>query len=219
MGRFPCIDPPAERFAWVNPYNYAENEPVGHVDLWGLQAVFAGEGRLVGYIVQKGQGPTQIAQDLNQNYSCYLSCEVDYIVIVEANLEKFENVVDANGNIKDKSSAEYKSGNIQAGDYLSIPGGKHDEKYIKRVEEKIHALEQKIDSLEDAMREEDRKAELEEEADLYEPEPGDPGEGIQLAKGVNIFLRERRQKKRLQRIEELKIERDKLEQSIEAGGG
>ena len=39
MGRFPCIDPLAERFAWVSPYNYAENEPVGHVDLWGLQKV------------------------------------------------------------------------------------------------------------------------------------------------------------------------------------
>ena len=38
VGRFPCIDPLAERFAWVSPYNYAENEPVGHVDLWGLQA-------------------------------------------------------------------------------------------------------------------------------------------------------------------------------------
>jgi len=37
VGRFPCIDPLAERFAWVSPYNYAENEPVGHVDLWGLQ--------------------------------------------------------------------------------------------------------------------------------------------------------------------------------------
>ena len=37
VGRFPCIDPLAERFAWVSPYNYAENEPIGHVDLWGLQ--------------------------------------------------------------------------------------------------------------------------------------------------------------------------------------
>ncbi len=44
VGRFPCIDPLAERFAWVSPYNYAENEPVGHVDLWGLQAVLPDKG-------------------------------------------------------------------------------------------------------------------------------------------------------------------------------
>ena len=28
-----------EKFPWVTPYNYAENEPVGSIDLWGLQKV------------------------------------------------------------------------------------------------------------------------------------------------------------------------------------
>ena len=37
MGRFPCIDPLAERFAWVSPYNYAENRVVDGIDWWGLQ--------------------------------------------------------------------------------------------------------------------------------------------------------------------------------------
>ena len=31
------MDPVIEKFPWVTPYNYAENEPVGHIDLWGLQ--------------------------------------------------------------------------------------------------------------------------------------------------------------------------------------
>ena len=31
------MDPLADRFAWVSPYNYAENEPIAHIDLWGLQ--------------------------------------------------------------------------------------------------------------------------------------------------------------------------------------
>ncbi len=39
VGRFMGVDPIAEDFAWVSPYNYAENEPVGHIDLWGLQKV------------------------------------------------------------------------------------------------------------------------------------------------------------------------------------
>ncbi len=37
IGRFTGVDPIADEFAWVSPFNYAENEPVGHIDLWGLQ--------------------------------------------------------------------------------------------------------------------------------------------------------------------------------------
>lgn len=37
LGRFPSIDPKADEFAWVSPYNYAENEPIANIDLWGLQ--------------------------------------------------------------------------------------------------------------------------------------------------------------------------------------
>jgi hypothetical protein len=33
------VDPIADQFPHVNSYNYAENEPVRHVDLWGLQRV------------------------------------------------------------------------------------------------------------------------------------------------------------------------------------
>jgi RHS repeat-associated protein len=37
IGRFTGIDPIAEDFYYVTPYNYAENEPIAHIDLWGLQ--------------------------------------------------------------------------------------------------------------------------------------------------------------------------------------
>lgn len=41
IGRFPSIDPIADNFAFVSGYNYAENSPIKHVDLWGLQkAIF-----------------------------------------------------------------------------------------------------------------------------------------------------------------------------------
>jgi uncharacterized protein RhaS with RHS repeats len=37
IGRFICLDPIANKFAHVSPYNYAENRPINGVDLWGLQ--------------------------------------------------------------------------------------------------------------------------------------------------------------------------------------
>jgi RHS repeat-associated protein len=37
IGRFAGVDPIGDRFAWVSTYNYAENEPVANIDLWGLQ--------------------------------------------------------------------------------------------------------------------------------------------------------------------------------------
>lgn len=37
IGRFIGVDPIADQFAWVSVYNYAENEPVRHIDLHGLQ--------------------------------------------------------------------------------------------------------------------------------------------------------------------------------------
>jgi RHS repeat-associated protein len=37
IGRFPNVDPLIDTFHFVTGYNYAENEPVANIDLWGLQ--------------------------------------------------------------------------------------------------------------------------------------------------------------------------------------
>ncbi len=39
IGRFIGVDPISDQFPHVSTYNYAENEPVGSIDLWGLQKV------------------------------------------------------------------------------------------------------------------------------------------------------------------------------------
>ena len=39
LGRFVSVDPLAEKFPYVTTYNYAENEPIKNIDLWGLQAL------------------------------------------------------------------------------------------------------------------------------------------------------------------------------------
>lgn len=43
IGRFPSLDPKANEFAFVSPYNYAENEPVASIDLWGLQGIYVND--------------------------------------------------------------------------------------------------------------------------------------------------------------------------------
>lgn len=37
LGRFICLDPISDEYNYVTPYNYAENDPVSSIDLWGLQ--------------------------------------------------------------------------------------------------------------------------------------------------------------------------------------
>jgi len=45
IGRFTSVDPIADKFPYVSSYNYAENEPVAHIDLHGLQKVKPGVDR------------------------------------------------------------------------------------------------------------------------------------------------------------------------------
>jgi len=47
LGRFTGVDPIAAQYAHVSTYNYAENEPVGHIDLWGLQKWNAKDGNVI----------------------------------------------------------------------------------------------------------------------------------------------------------------------------
>jgi RHS repeat-associated protein len=41
LGRFPNVDPIIEKFPYLTPYNYASNNPVTNIDLWGLQGTNA----------------------------------------------------------------------------------------------------------------------------------------------------------------------------------
>jgi len=45
IGRFIGVDPIIEDFPWVTPYNYAENEPIANIDLWGLQKFWTADGK------------------------------------------------------------------------------------------------------------------------------------------------------------------------------
>ena len=39
IGRFPSLDPLSDKFVNLSPYNYASNNPVTNIDLWGLQGI------------------------------------------------------------------------------------------------------------------------------------------------------------------------------------
>jgi RHS repeat-associated protein len=43
IGRFTGVDPIGEDFAWATVFNYAENEPIGHIDFFGLQKISVSE--------------------------------------------------------------------------------------------------------------------------------------------------------------------------------
>ncbi len=47
LGRFTCLDPLADEFVHLSPYNYADNSPIANIDLWGLQAWYAADGNLI----------------------------------------------------------------------------------------------------------------------------------------------------------------------------
>lgn len=66
IGRFPSLDPLSDKFVHLSPYNYASNNPVTNIDLWGLQGIgvnFITDLMLLGSkyksIISEAKAPTQ----------------------------------------------------------------------------------------------------------------------------------------------------------------
>ena len=121
LGRFTGIDPIADQFPHVSPYNYAENEPVANIDLHGLQAVYAANGKLIGYNVKPGQGPSQIVSEINEIHGM----RVSWTSIVYNNLQYFPESVGSNipGVLSDRDNIldpEYNRLNLNPKDYLDL---------------------------------------------------------------------------------------------------
>jgi RHS repeat-associated protein len=68
IGRFTGVDPIADQFPWVTTFNYAENDPVSGIDLWGLQYVNTNTGESRGPIdpLNSKEGVSE-EYDVNRN--------------------------------------------------------------------------------------------------------------------------------------------------------
>jgi len=76
IARFTGVDPISDQFPHVTIYNYAENSPIAHIDLWGLQAVFFQVTGRIGVSGSVIPGPTVsgalgVAADLKGNVMVY----------------------------------------------------------------------------------------------------------------------------------------------------
>lgn len=128
IGRFFAIDPLSDDYPYYSPYQFSGNTPIMSTELEGLEPHVQG-GILVGYHVQAGQGPTQIAMDINdpktqEQYGYTLQEKVTWQKIVDDNYTNFwvngNWDFDNGGTLWNKQHEAYTKLNINTGDYLRV---------------------------------------------------------------------------------------------------
>lgn len=108
---------------------------------------------VVAYRVRKNQGPTQIAEDINDyqsriDYDYQLSEDIKWEFIVKNNMKFFSHI---NNGVFNKENDEFKHLNLNPGDLISLKEQNEKIKIAGKIEElfdKIEEEQAKIDELE-----------------------------------------------------------------------
>ncbi|NOQ76106.1 MAG: hypothetical protein GQ574_29150 [Crocinitomix sp.] len=128
IGRFFAVDPLAAKYPYYSQYAFSGNRVIDAREFEGLEPVVE-NGQLVGYDVQDGDGPSQVAEFLNDpenqaihEYSLPANYVVHWTDIVSANKEVYINggvptMVVFNMEVNHES---WKHLNVNVGDRLNL---------------------------------------------------------------------------------------------------
>ena len=163
IGRFFAVDPLTAEYPHNSPYAFSENRVIDGVELEGLEVQVL-NGVLIGYEVIEGQGPTQIAEDINNpqtakdnGYSPNI--KVTWQDIVIDNPTYFPKGV----SLEDPEDPKYKSLNLNEGDKLLLKSAWHqqvNEYKRSELQSSLQNLETKLDLVSNKIGELEKKVEI-----------------------------------------------------------
>jgi RHS repeat-associated protein len=124
IGRFFAVDPLTAEYPFYSPYAFSGNRVIDAYELEGLEPVVE-NGQITGYTVQDGQGPTQIAKDINNpktqaKYGYKLNGVVSWQQVVSNNLFAYSAGSSPDLDMNDMYADGWKSLNVNPGDALAI---------------------------------------------------------------------------------------------------
>ncbi len=123
IARFLSVDPLSPDYPMLTPYQFASNTPIWAIDMDGLEAYV--ESGILYYEVQAGQGPTQIAADLNsaeskkrEGYSLIRPLHWTQLVDQpQNNAAYFSHITNGRYN---RHNEEYRTLNMNEGDIINV---------------------------------------------------------------------------------------------------
>jgi len=140
IGRMNSIDPLSNQYSYYTPYAFSGNSTIMASELEGLEPDVE-DSVLVGYIVQKGFGPSYIAADLNdpatqEKYGYCLQKPVSFEQVVQQNEDYYRNA-GAEGDLYYLGNKSYNNLNSNEGDWIKFELPKDTEQIVTQTSKHI----------------------------------------------------------------------------------